>query len=273
MAVAVSQASVGNVRADGNAGTTFDITISEDIAAGDDVVLVFGGFNGAVTSTSAVDSGPGLTWTQDLFDDAGTSPHMAFLRAHFTSAYTATFTVTATFNVSTDVRTVNSIVLSGVDQVDPVGNTSGSTWQVAQTAWTTGAVTCEAGSILLGASWNENTNTGSTQVGGTEANDVSHAFGFGAVLAYIECPSAGSYTVNGTWGASSNFFSSGIEYRASAAAAAVSVRGVSQPLLMKLQPVMKRLPILLPFPRVPGTDPAAAPATGHRRRTMKGVGH
>ena len=227
MAVTVSQASVGNARADGNPGTTFDITITEDIAAGDDVVVLFGGFNGSVTSTSAVDSGPGLTWTQDLFDDAGTSPHMAFLRAHFTSAYTSTFTVTGTFNVSTDVRTVQAIVLRDVDQVDPVGNTSGSAWMTASTAWTTGSVTCEAGSILLGASWNENTNTGSTQVGGTEASDVSHAFGFGAVLAYIECPSAGSYTVNGTWGASSNFFSSGIEYRAAAVTAASPVLGRS----------------------------------------------
>ena len=231
MAGAVSQAVVGNSRADGNAGTTFDITISEDIAAGDDVVLVFGGFNGAVTSASAVDSGAGETWVQDLFDDAGTSPFMSFIRAHFDSAQTATFTVTATFNTSSDVRTVNGIVLSGIDTVDPVGNSSGSTWQIGQTAWTTGSVTCEAGSVLLGASWNENTNTGSTQVGGTEASDVSHAFGFGAVLGYILAPTAGGYTVNGTWGASSNFFSTGIEYRAAAGAAAgVNVVRTFQPI-------------------------------------------
>ena len=219
MPITIDVANAG-ATADPNSGSSLGRTTTATIASGALVVVVAGGYQGSSTLSSV--SGGGLTWTVDVTDNAATSPFLGIASAFAPSGLASGTTITATFNQSVQVRTIGIASILGVDTGDKVGVTRGTTvWNIGTQAWTTGNATIEAGSILIGASWNESISTGSTP-GETELHDTSHANGFGQVAAYRIESSAGSYAVTGTWASSSNFLDEiAVEYRAAAAATGV----------------------------------------------------
>jgi hypothetical protein len=224
VAITVDQADLGGSQALSSAATSITLTTTAAVAAGALVLVFSGGYGNTISSVTITNTGSSvLTWTTDIVDNLSPgspgSPTPGISRAFAASGLSAGAVITATWNASSSVRTITAASILGVDTGDPIGNVAGPVGvSPAAQPWTTGSVSIEAGSILVGHNWNETTNSVNTPTSPSlEFVEVGHSNGFRSIAEYRIESSAGSYSVAGSWGATAQSTTVAAEYRAAAA--------------------------------------------------------
>jgi hypothetical protein len=229
VAITVDQADLGGSQAISSASTSITLTTTQAVASGALIVVCSGGYNGSTTSVTI--TGGGLTWTTEIVDTMSPgspgAPAPGISSAFAPSGLAASTVLTATWDVSASVRTIGASSFLGVDTVDKVGNVAGPVGvSPAAQPWTTGSVSIEAGSLLIGVNFNESTNAVNTPTApSVDLTEVGHSDGFRCVASYRIESSAGSYAVAGSWGATAQSTTVAAEYRVSAAEAEFSAGG------------------------------------------------
>jgi hypothetical protein len=213
--IAVENLTIGsNIVSDGGSAT-IAFTTTATVAAGSFIVVGLGWFTSVTLSSVA---GGGLTWTIDKQGGGGDAVDQnAIVSAQAPSGLASSTTITATLSAgSSPARVIGGASFTGVKTSLPVDVTAGPT-QVTATGWSTGSMTVAAGSLIVGVNFNGATSSGNTPTSpAAEMWDRTHADGFECVAEYRIESSAGSYAVDGTYGASTKHSNIGVAYLAAA---------------------------------------------------------
>jgi hypothetical protein len=225
MAIAIDVANLGTADP-GGSRSTVAITTGSAVASGGFIVTCIGWFG---TTTLSSVAGGGLTWTIDKQGRAADPGFVsiAIASAQAPSGLASGTTITATLAANADVPTMGGTSFTGVATSSPVDGTPLGPTGVATAAWSTGNYSIQAGSVIVGTCWNENTASGNTaSAGSTEAWEIAQAGGpYSHVAEYRIEGSAGSYAVAGTWGAAQKNTNIGVAYLAAAGGGGATTRG------------------------------------------------
>lgn len=226
MAITVDQLDLGGKNFDDGGGTN-SITTTVAAASGSIVLLLGGTFNTS-SSLSSV-SGGGLTWTVakqgHAANPAGPNPFIAWALA---PSGMAGSTITPTFSGTVDVSTLSACSFLGVDTSTPIGVTSGPTGvSPAAAGWATASMSISAGSAIVAVAWEETSAVTSTATQGTELHEIYSGLGYGHVAGYRIEPSAGSFTVAGTFTGAVQSTIVAVELKAAAGSADNTMKGGS----------------------------------------------
>ena len=207
MAIAVDKSSIGSNGVDLSVNSTIAFTTNQVVASSAFIVISVGYWtNGAAATVSSV-SGGSLSWTvdRDVVASAfgGGNPRVAIMSAQAPSGLASGTTITCTFSASLggSVAAIGGSSFTGVKTSSPVDVTTANKDDSGVGTWATNAASIQAGSLVYGTAFNVTNATSSTATAGTEGYDVSLASGSTYVSGYRIEPSAGSYSVGGTWAA------------------------------------------------------------------------
>lgn len=199
MAIAVDQASIGYTPASGSQ-TTVAFNTTATVASGGFIVVC--AFFWASGNTFSSVAGGSLTWTIDKQGHSAgpTNPNLCIASAQAPTGLASGTTITATFSATSPARGIGGMSFTGVASSTPV-DTTANPIGANSTAWTTGNVTIAAGSVLVGACYQESTNATKSTITApsTEVFDDGMVSEFGATAGYRIESSAGAYAVAGTW--------------------------------------------------------------------------
>ena len=214
MAITASNTSLGNGKVSTNQ-ISVSASTNAAVASGDLLVAAFAIWSASKTLDSV--AGGGLSWTVHGGGPGVTGAPSIYWASAFTSGLLASgASVTGTFSAVDDTLVVNLFSLSGVDPTTRIDVAPASTWGGAShTDWVTPSTAISAGAALIGASSNESNVTSSTTTY-TELFDAPDNWGGGFTAAMRVEPSAGSYTVGGTWGGPVQEVTSVIAFKAAA---------------------------------------------------------
>lgn len=220
MSIVVDHTSIGSVAADSSA-SSIPLTTTSAVSSGGFVVLMFGWYDtGSSTLTGVSDnSGSPLTYTIDKQAvDSSNSAHLAIVRAQAPSGLPSGTVITgALSSAAMGGRAAAGISFTGVATSSPVDGTPPALQNiVSSSAWTSGSVALSAGSVLVALTYEFNTDMTSTPTSPSiEIFDVNGGPGsFGASGAYRIEPSAGSYSVAGTWSSTTDGATIAVPYLA-----------------------------------------------------------
>lgn len=178
------------------AATTIAATTDTGVAAGETVVAVVAWY-GSGTLDSL--SGGGLDWTVHV-TSGGTAHRIAIASAHAPAGMASGTTVTATLSASRDARSIRLVSVADVAAVSPIEGTD-SQPSTNTPSWV-GTITTSGPAVLIGAPWYDFYSAGLTVTSGTKVSGYEWVTSENSTLglAYLDAPSAGSYTVSGTGG-------------------------------------------------------------------------
>lgn len=205
MAIAVDQLLVGSAHpAD---GTTTAMTTTATVAAGAFIVVACGHFTDSPVLNTVTNTGSSvLSWAIDVQgpNPTASASYIAMASAQAPSGLTSGAVITTTWASSAIAPAIGAISFTGVktsSSVDALGTVTGTTSGGGATAaWTTGSIALSAGSVLVGTSWSEEASAVSAITSPSiEWLEIIDS-GFGQTAGYRIEPSAGSYSVAGTWG-------------------------------------------------------------------------
>lgn len=187
-------------------GTTVAHALVGAAAAGTRIILDACWFSASVTISSV--SGGGLTWVVDVQGTASGSRRVGVVSADCPAGLAAGTVITVTFSAATTDRGLGASSWTGMrtGASGYLGIAPGVVASAAGTAWSTGARTISAGSLLLGVAHQDNTSMSSTPgTGVTELRDVAIAGTSDCWTSGYRIEAAGgSFTVNGTWSATTS---------------------------------------------------------------------
>jgi len=231
MAIVIDNTTIGSGKQVAPSATcAFNTTAT--VSANGFIVLGIGGFLAAGGGTIVSVAGGGLTWAIDKQGDVATDIFCGVASAQAPAGLTSGTTITVTFgSASTEAEAVGGMSFTGVASSSALDTTSAPT-AGSGTAWASASTSILAGSVLVAACMD---STGSLPTStitspSIESFDIGDAVGYGVTAGYRIEPSAGSYTVAGTWTVSSDNVTCAAAYKAAAAvAAAPSLRFTKLP--------------------------------------------
>lgn len=213
MAIAIDVANLGTSAPPG-VSASVTLNIGSAVASGGFIVVCAGNFGDHVTTAS----GGGLTWALDVSDDGsagGNGRGIGIFSAQAPSGLAGGTTLTVNFSSSTPARTISAMSFTGVKTSSPLDVASGNS-RSAVAAWATTSMSIQAGSVIVGMSWNEGPIASSTITAPSiEACDFINGVDlYGQTVGYRIESSAGSYTVAGAWNAAAGNSAIGAAYLA-----------------------------------------------------------
>jgi hypothetical protein len=218
--IAVDQLTLGSTVQD-SAGTSVVLTTTAAVASNGFItcfVTWYDGVGGAMTLSTV--AGGGLTWSIAFQFKAANGANVAIAYAQAPSGLAITTAITATYSASVPAgRSITAASWTGVKTTSPVDGTPPAGTTGSTTAWATGSMSVQAGSLALGMSMQITTNLTSTPTApSTELFDyTSGVGGMGATAAYRIETSVGSVTVAGTWSAAASQATLGVAFLAAPA--------------------------------------------------------
>jgi hypothetical protein len=179
------------------AATTLVHTTTAAVASSGFIVL---GVTCAAASSLTSVTGGGLTWTIDKTNNTTGALDSYIVSAQAPSGLATSTALTANYSASTAARGIGGASFTGVATSTPVDTTLGPKQQAAVTAWVTDAVTIQAGSVLINFNATDGGALSSVTSPSVEDVDVNAgAAAFGIWLGHRIEPSAGAYTIGGTY--------------------------------------------------------------------------
>lgn len=216
MAITIDQASIGEFASD-TAGTTAQITTTQNVASGGFIILACTCLD---TQSISSFSGGGLTWTIDKQGTGLGSIRLAIASAQAPSGLASGTTLTANYSASTPgARSLCGTSFLGVVTSSPVDGTPDNKGFSSTTAWTSNGMTIQAGSAIVAAAGNSTNLLTSTPTNPLiEAHDFGNG-GFSQTVGYQIQASAGTYTSAGTWSSAASGTVNAVAYKAAAGSA------------------------------------------------------
>jgi hypothetical protein len=219
LAIVVDQVTLGTPTVQDSAGTTVAITTTVAAASNGFItgfVTWYDGVGG--TQTLSTVAGGGLIWFIAFQFKAANGANVAIVYAQAPSGLAIGAAITATYSASVPAgRSIALASWTGVKTTAPVDGTppAGTTGSAA-TAWTTGSMLVQAGSLALGMSMQITTNLSSIPTAPSlELFDfTSGVGGFSSTGAYRIETSVGTVTVAGAWSANASSATIGVAFLA-----------------------------------------------------------
>lgn len=212
MAITLDVLNVGEFGIEDGGSTTIALTTTSAAASRSTIVLsgACGGFD---PTTTISDNGPGLTWTRDMFGTGTGTGRIFFYSAYAPAGLASGTVITLTLGGSCGDRYMCATSFLGIKTSSPVDTTAASTGYTG-TAWTTGSMATQAGSVIWGASYDgNNSHTSLPTAPSLEAHDIYFPSGSAFTSCYRIESAASTYTVAGTWdSALANGVNGGVAY-------------------------------------------------------------
>jgi hypothetical protein len=197
--------------------TTVADTTTASVTAGNKILCRVSWWGGAGGSLTGV-SGGSLTWTIDEAGPTGTTYRTAIISADAPAGLASSTTITATFSVSTEARSIRLVQVDGLatGAADGSGNLphqTGTSFSIPVTVGTTG-------DFVFASGWIDFSTAGATWTSpAVEIVDWANSDGGGFTTAYKTGVSAGAQTMAGTIGGN-DFTGAAVAYKVSGGAAA-----------------------------------------------------
>jgi hypothetical protein len=210
VAIAVDKASIGGATQGPATGTSFGFTTNQVVASSGFIVVIVSWFLENTTLSNI--SGGGLTWA---IDRQGVNPtaaqqNIALCSAQAPSGLASGQTLTANFSGSSQGITISGMSFTGV-KTSAAEDVDTATAGNNTTNWATNSASIAAGSVLVGAAVNEAATDGAVTTG-TQAHEFWDGLSYGHVVGYRIEPSAGSYTIAGTFNAAQPWTAGAVAY-------------------------------------------------------------
>lgn len=251
MAIAEDVRNLGENALD-SAQTSIAFTTGTAVASGGFIVVTITCLS--VRTVTGI-SGGSLTWVKDK--EGSNNSTISIWSAQAPAGLASGTTITATFSASSaGGNSICGTSYTGVATSSPVDTTNGPQAAVG-TAWATGSMTIAAGSVIVACASDFNTLQTSTPTApSVEAHDFG-AGGFSQTTCYRIEAAGGSFTVAGTWAATTlnNGDIDAVAYKAAADAAGSA--GPNRPMVMRLMGTPVQRFCAFPQPDITFLAPAA----------------
>jgi hypothetical protein len=204
MAIALDNDNIGAAIAAAGLSTSIAVNTTAAVPAGGFIVACIG-INEDLTVTGV--SGGGLTWVLDhMAKDASDYATVCIASAQCPAGLASGTTITANFSGNAQSRYLGMSSFTGVKTSNPVDGTPIGTLTMASVQpWSTGNYTIQAGSLIVGTSYDVANGPANTPSAGTELWDINDPAGPNSACAQYRIEaSAGAYPLSGSWGSAND---------------------------------------------------------------------